>query len=89
MISISYFAYNINNLFQPVVHARSHCATLNEEQPNSVHGGTHFSISWHAKMSLLTMNQYRMFLFQNTHYLQTRKVIVCKTTISQSKVMWG
>ena len=39
MISINYFAYNINNLFPPVAHARSYCATLNEEQPNSVHGG--------------------------------------------------
>ena len=36
-----------------------------------IEGQTHFSTSWHAKMSL-TMNQYRIFFNKPPHYyLQT------------------
>ena len=46
--------YLIQNLFSLKVHAWRYCLHLNEEQPTLVcqWAQTHFSTSWHAKMSL-------------------------------------
>lgn len=50
-----------------LVHACSRCGGFNEELSISVHGGrTHFSTSWHDRMSLALMNQYRKVFVQTS-----------------------
>jgi hypothetical protein len=53
MISVGCVAYNINNLHPLVVHAWMRCLNLNDSNLfRFIEGQTHFSTTWHAKMSL-------------------------------------
>lgn len=92
------FLYKIHNPFLLLMHAwRYYCLNMREEQHILVvESQTHFSNSWHAEWLWISMKQCRMLFLKTSTLLPpsiapktywTWKVLCCKTTNFQPKVM--
>ena len=82
-------------LFPLVVYAWRQCLNLNDQQPIwFIEGKTHFSTSWHARLSLTSNEPLQNVLQSILHTTSDRasqnlpnmEGVVCKTTSSQPKV---